>query len=67
MVLSKHLETLKKTQSKYDDVIDLQVVALERGKIYNSELVTIQNLFSQSELAYSRLPSCLELTEVKFS
>ena len=28
--------------------------------------MTIQNVFSQSKLIYSLLPSCLELTEVKF-
>jgi hypothetical protein len=38
MVLSKQLGTLKKTKSDHNDVIDLQVGALERGQIYNSKL-----------------------------
>ena len=38
MVLSRQLGTQKKTRLNLDDVIDLQVVALERGQIYNSEL-----------------------------
>jgi hypothetical protein len=39
MVLSKQLGTREKTpRTNHDDVIDLQVVALERGRIYNSEL-----------------------------
>ena len=63
------LGTWKKTRLNHDDVIDLQVVALERVRIYNSEFerMIVQNLFSVSELVYSRLSSCLELTEVKFS
>jgi hypothetical protein len=37
-ILSKQLRTQKKTWSNHDDVIDPQVIALERGQIYNSEL-----------------------------
>ena len=38
MVLSKQLGTRKKTRVNHEDVIDLQVVPLKRGRIYNSEL-----------------------------
>ena len=55
IVLSKQLGTQKKTRLNHDDVIDLQVIALERGRIYNSELDD-----------RSKHPSCLELTEVRF-
>ena len=40
-MLSRQLGTQKKTRSTHDDVIDLQVIALERGPefpTYNSEL-----------------------------
>ena len=48
------------------DVSDLQVGALERGQ--SSQLgipswMTVQNIFSQSELIFFLVPSCLELTE----
>jgi hypothetical protein len=57
----------EKTRSNHD-VINLQLIALDREAGFTiPKWMTIQNVFSQSELVHSQLPSGLELTEVKFS
>jgi hypothetical protein len=69
MVLSRQLGTLKKTRLNHDDVSDLQVVALKRdpsSQLTIPSWMTVQNVFSHSELILSWVPSCLELTEVRF-
>ena len=56
----------KKTRLNHD-VCDLQVVTLERGPISGLGMpsrMTVQNVFSQSELDFSQVPSCLEINEV---
>jgi hypothetical protein len=58
--------SLKKTRLNHDDS-DLQAGALEKRPefpTWNSELDDCSNVFSQSELVFFRVPSCLELTEV---
>ena len=62
-------ELWKKTRLNHDDVSDLQVVALKRGQCSRFRIpswMTVQKVFSQSELAFSQVPSCLELTAVRF-
>ena len=54
-MLSRQLETKKKTRLNRDDVSDLQVVALERGPSSWPtilSLMTVQNVFSQLELVF---------------
>ena len=53
----------------HDAVSDFQVVAPEKGPSSGFTIpswMTVQNVFSKLELIYSRLPSCLELTKVRF-
>jgi hypothetical protein len=57
--------TLEKTRLNHD-VSDLQVGALERSLSSLSGILswmTVQNVFSQSELVFSRVASCLELLD----
>jgi hypothetical protein len=60
VILSRQLGTLKKTRLNHD-VSDLQVGALEKcqsSRLGIPSWVTVQNVFSQSELVYFRFPSC---------
>jgi hypothetical protein len=65
IVLSRQQGTLQRRLNH--DVSNLQVGALERGpssRLGIPSWMIVQNVFSQLELVFVRVPSCLELTEV---
>jgi hypothetical protein len=49
----------------HDDVSDLQVVALERG-LSSRFSIQVENRIFPVVASFTRVPSCLELTKVRF-